>query len=317
MQTSASLSTLTAAALIHEQHTHSHALSHDYTNAQTGLWPQLAHAHSVTHSGIIVVVKPEKKSERDIKTESGTETGETEGGKGTVIAQTEAFYPQAVFKCCHVRDPQFPPVDVVATNFFYMYFSTNKSNIWELLFVLQVFSVSVFVFKCLVKGCTAQQLTHSVFWRMWQTCSGVCCSAVLTFFSLCQFLTYSGCVFVCVCVFLLWSAALAQKEILGRPILCSASCRKLAANCGSMRRCCFVWSDKVQTKPSGLHWPAAVLSIVDWTMNVGLCDGWLVLNIRWCREGGGAGSRVHSRSFKMSPSVWSCCPLCLIVTMGH
>lgn len=122
---------------------------------------------------------------------------------------------------------------------------------------------------------------------------------------------------VCVCVFLLWSAALAQKEILGRPILCSASCRKLAANCGSMRRCCFVWSDKVQTKPSGLHWPAAVLSIVDWTMNVGLCDGWLVLNIRWCRGGGGAGSRVHSRSFKMSPSVWSCCPLCLIVTMGH
>lgn len=106
LQTSASLSTLTAAALIHEQHTHSHALSHDYTNAQTGLWPRLAHAHSVTHSGIIVVVKPEKKSERDIKTESGTETGETEGGKGTVIAQTEAFYPQAVFKCCYVRDPQ-------------------------------------------------------------------------------------------------------------------------------------------------------------------------------------------------------------------
>lgn len=91
--------------------------------------------------------------------------------------------------------------------------------------------------------------------------------------------TLAACLCVCVCC-LLWSAALAQKRIPGRPILCSASCRKLAANCGSMRRCCFVWSDKVQTKPSGLHRAAAVLSIVDWSVNVGLCDGWLVLNIR-------------------------------------
>lgn len=221
---------------------------------------------------------------------AGLRPGKRREGKGQWLLKQKHFIPKRFLNAAASVTPShgtplFPPVDVVATNFFYMYFSTNKSNIWELLFVLQVFSVSVFVFKCLVKGCTAQQLTHSVFWRMWQTCSGVCCSAVLTFFSLCQFLTYSGCVFVCVCVFLLWSAALAQKEILGRPILCSASCRKLAANCGSMRRCCFVWSDKVQTKPSGLHWPAAVLSIVDWTMNVGLCDGWLVLNIRWCRGG--------------------------------
>ena len=86
------------------------------------------------------------------------------------------------------------------------------------------------------------------------------------------------CVCVCVCVCPLWSAALAQKGRPGRPILCFASCRKLAANCGSMRRCCFVWSDKVQTKPSGLHWPAALFSIV--AVNVGLCDAWLVLNIR-------------------------------------
>lgn len=53
LQTPAFLSTLTAAALIHKQNTHSHALSHDYTNAQTGLQPWLAHAHkthSLTHS---------------------------------------------------------------------------------------------------------------------------------------------------------------------------------------------------------------------------------------------------------------------------
>lgn len=47
-----------------------------------------------------------------------------------------------------------------------------------------------------------------------------------------------------------------------------------------MRRCYFVWSDKVQMKPSGLHRLAAVFSIVAQPMNVGLCDAWLVLNIR-------------------------------------
>lgn len=150
MQTSASLSTLTAAALIHEQHTHSHALSHDCANAQTGLWPRLAHAHSVTHSGIIGVVKPEKKSERDMETESGTETGETEGGKGTVIAQTEAFYPRAVFKCCHVRDPGrgtplFPPVDVVATNFFFTCIFPPTRVTFENCYLCCRCSVSVFL----------------------------------------------------------------------------------------------------------------------------------------------------------------------------
>lgn len=37
LQTSVSLSALSAAALIRRQRAHSHALSHDYTNAQTGL----------------------------------------------------------------------------------------------------------------------------------------------------------------------------------------------------------------------------------------------------------------------------------------
>lgn len=37
LQTSVSLSALSAAALICRQRAHSHALSHDYTNAQTGL----------------------------------------------------------------------------------------------------------------------------------------------------------------------------------------------------------------------------------------------------------------------------------------
>lgn len=39
----------------------------------------------------------------------------------------------------------------------------------------------------------------------------------------------------------------------------------------------FVWSDKVQTKPSGPHWPVAPFAIV--AVNAGLRDAWLVLNI--------------------------------------
>lgn len=34
-------------------------------------------------------------------------------------------------------------------------------------------------------------------------------------------------------------------------------------------------------------------------------------------EGGVAGSKAHSHSFKMSPGVWSWCPLYLIVPTGH
>lgn len=110
----------------------------------------------------------------------------------------------------------------------------------------------------------------------------------------------------------LWSAALAQKGRPGCPILCLASCRKLAANCGSMRRCCFVWSDKVQTKPSGPHWPVAPFAIV--AVNVGPCDAWLVLNIGRWSWGLLRGLGAFTPVFRMSPSVWGCCLLGLIVT---
>lgn len=112
--------------------------------------------------------------------------------------------------------------------------------------------------------------------------SGVCCPATLTFLSLSvlPLLWMCVCVGVYVCVCSLWSTALAQKRRPGRPILCVASCRKLVANYGSMRRCCFVWSDKVQPKPSGLHWPVAVFIIVAQALNAGLCDARLMLNIR-------------------------------------
>lgn len=70
-------------------------------------------------------------------------------------------------------------------------------------------------------------------------------------------LTLTICLWVCVweyvCVLSVWSIALAQKERAGRPALCFASCRKLAANCGSMRRWCFVWPDKVQMKLTELQ----------------------------------------------------------------
>lgn len=59
-----------------------------------------------------------------------------------------------------------------------------------------------------------------------------------------------------------------------------------------------MWSDKVQTKPSGPHWPVAPFAIV--AVNAGPRDAWLVLNIgRWSwweglllRVGGG-----HSHYF--------------------
>lgn len=152
------------AALIHKQHTHSHALSHDYTNAETGLQPRLAHAHkthSLTHSGIIVVVKLERKRERERK--KGREKqhewdrqGEGEGGKKRVIAPTEVFYPQAVFKRCHVRDP------VIRTNHcFFLLWQGQCKNVklqwllfrlktWTLetrriFFLLQLCSVTFFI----------------------------------------------------------------------------------------------------------------------------------------------------------------------------
>lgn len=143
---------------------------------------------------------------------AGLRPGKRREGKGQWLLKQKHFIPKRFLNAATSVTPShgtplFPPVDVVATNFFYMYFSTNKSNIWELLFVLQVFSVSVFVFKCLVKGCTAQQLTYSVFWRMWQTCSGV----VLLFshfsLSVSSSLTLAVCLCVCVCSFsgpLLW-----------------------------------------------------------------------------------------------------------------
>lgn len=98
-----------------------------------------------------------------------------------------------------------------------------------------------------------------------------------------------ACACLCECVSSLWSTALAQKGRPGRPVLCFASCRKLAANCGSMRRCCFVWSDKVQTKPSGL--PCCSLACecrsVCWWFRV------VVLMVGGCR--------IHSHTFGMSP----------------
>lgn len=77
-----------------------------------------------------MVVKPEKKSERDIKRESGA----AEGGERTVIAQTEAFHPQAVFKRCRVRDPVIMAIVPSSSCCdhklsFTCNFSSNKSNI--------------------------------------------------------------------------------------------------------------------------------------------------------------------------------------------
>lgn len=81
--------------------------------------PWLAHAHktrSLTHSGIIVVVKLERRSERDEERGRGTSTGEAEGGERRAIAPAEELYPQAVFKCLpcpwpsHEDKPLFCPL---------------------------------------------------------------------------------------------------------------------------------------------------------------------------------------------------------------
>ncbi len=82
--------------------------------------PWLAHAHktrSLTHSGIIVVVKLERRSERDEERGRGTSTGGgAEGGKRGAIAPAKVFYPQAVFKrlpCpwpSHEDKPLFSPI---------------------------------------------------------------------------------------------------------------------------------------------------------------------------------------------------------------
>lgn len=62
------------------------------------------HTRLLTHSGIIVVVKLERKRARRGRRKSNWD-GEAEGGKRRAIAPTEVFYPRAVIKHCHVHYP--------------------------------------------------------------------------------------------------------------------------------------------------------------------------------------------------------------------
>lgn len=104
---------------------------------------------------------------------------------------------------------------------------------WEVCCVA-VCNVTVFTLSgSAAYSCCPSKDVTDVFWSVLFCCShfflSVCTSSILWL-----------CVYVCVSVCLLWSGALAQKGRPGHPILCFASCRKLAANCGSMRHCCFV-----------------------------------------------------------------------------